>query len=427
MDDIDVEANLISKCIREEELTLVLDARITVDFFIQDKHREAWAWILDYYSDYAVPPTSRALKDQFPEYTLFSAPEPLEYYVDRIKEQRRRSILQQQLQLSLSYYQADDIDGSLTALSEALTKIGQEVTNLRYENLVDTWPERLTYYTGLSKNPNKMRGIPLGWPSIDASLSGIQPEQFIVLIGPPKAGKSTAMMVAAHHVWLQGKKVLFFSFEMSNEEQRARFDAIHAQINYSRLMNGTLNTASLRKLGSITFTDKGYEDFVLASDITSATTVPGVAAKIEEYRPDVVFIDGVYLMDPSDPENMIKGSSQALTDITRAIKRMAQRFQIPIVGSTQVLLSRFNAKKGLRAGDVGYTSSFAQDNDAMLGVSPLENEPGIVEMSIVQARNARPVKIRVNWDWTTSTFAEIDEKEGISDAEPQDEDTSKFE
>ena len=38
-----------------------------------------------------------------------------------------------------------------------------------------------------------------------------------------------------------------------------------------------------------------------------------------------------------DEQGEPKGSPQALTNITRSLKRLAQRFDIPIVGTTQVL------------------------------------------------------------------------------------------
>ena len=43
--------------------------------------------------------------------------------------------------------------------------------------------------------------------------------------------------------------------------------------------------------------------FIFSTDITSATTVSGIQAKIQQYQPDVVFVDGAYLMQSELPKS----------------------------------------------------------------------------------------------------------------------------
>lgn len=389
-----------------------LDARITEEFFQDEEHRKVWGWCLEYYASYAKPPTGRALKDVFPEYKLVKTEEPLLFYVDRVKENRKQAIVYSMLQEAMR--DPHDPEAVLATVSRGLMLVGQEISNLKYENLIDTFDERIQRYKELKNLPGGMRGYPIGWPSIDHALSGIQPEQLIVMVGPPKAGKSTAMMHAAISTHMWGQEPIFWSFEMSNDEQAARYDAMRAHINYQHLLTGKMTRVEEQKLQSALSKLKNMQRFILGSDITSATTVSGIAAKLDEYRPTVAFIDGVYLMD--DEQGEPKGSPQALTNITRSLKRLAQSRQIPIVISTQILESRYSRSRGIRSSGVGYSSSFAQDNDAMIGVERIEepNQPAEVKISIVHARNAPSLSVRVDWDWTTSTFNEIDDTEGVT-------------
>ena len=57
-------------------------------------------------------------------------------------------------------------------------------------------------------------------------------------------------------------------------------------------------------------------------------TVSGMQAKIMEYQPDVVFIDGAYLMQSELPK-VEQGSAQALTEIARGLKKLAQSQRHP--------------------------------------------------------------------------------------------------
>ena len=147
----------------------------------------------------------------------------------------------------------------------------------------------------------------------------------------------------------------------------------------------------------------------MTEDSTSLTTVSAIAGKIQQYRPGILFVDGVYLMD--DEHGEPKGSSQALTNITRSLKRLAQRFDIPIVGTTQVLSWKLGNKKSrqVTADSIGYSSSFVQDSDLVLGV---ESDPDIDNQSIIRvilARTAPKGEVRIKWDWENMDFTEVDE------------------
>jgi replicative DNA helicase len=110
-----------------------------------------------------------------------------------------------------------------------------------------------------------------------------------------------------------------------------------------------------------------------------------------------------------DEEGEPKGSPQALTNITRSLKRLAQRFDIPVVSTTQVLSWKLNNKKtrAVTADAIGYTSSFAQDADLILGV---ERNPDIDDQAIIRvvsARSAPTGEVHIKWDWATMEFEEV--------------------
>ena len=104
-----------------------------------------------------------------------------------------------------------------------------------------------------------------------------------------------------------------------------------------------------------------------------------------------------------------KGSAQALTNITRGLKRMSQNFDIPILCTTQVLLWKLNKRKGPDLNSVGYTSSFGQDSDVVISVDkPDEHDPTLQRLKVVAARNAPPLETFVRWDWDLGTFEELE-------------------
>jgi hypothetical protein len=117
-------------------------------------------------------------------------------------------------------------------------------------------------------------------------------------------------------------------------------------------------------------------------------------------------VDGIYMMQ--DELGEAQGSSQALTNLTRGFKRMAKNLQIPIVISTQVLEWKMNKKKGITSDSIGYSSSFAQDSDVILGVESTD-DANINKIKVVLARNCPPLETYCQWDWETGKFEELNE------------------
>jgi replicative DNA helicase len=190
---------------------------------------------------------------------------------------------------------------------------------------------------------------------------------------------------------------------MSNVEQQHRHDAMRAKIAHSRLVRGALKTDEEARYQKMLKRMDGMHNFYL-TDSVSATTVSALSAKVEKLQPDIVFVDGVYLM--IDEITGEANSPQALTNITRALKRMAQKYQKPVVITTQVLLWKMK-NKNVSADAIGYSSSFFQDSDVILGLSrPDEEDDTSRLLRIVASRNSGPAETELLWDWEEGKFEE---------------------
>ena len=97
--------------------------------------------------------------------------------------------------------------------------------------------------------------------------------------------------------------------------------------------------------------------------------VEEVQALIHSHQPDVVVIDGVYLLS----EN--KGDSanwEKLTDVSRNLKRMADGHGIPIVGIHQA--NRAAAGKRVEIENIAYSDALGQDADLVIGLTEEPDE-----------------------------------------------------
>jgi replicative DNA helicase len=114
---------------------------------------------------------------------------------------------------------------------------------------------------------------------------------------------------------------MFYSFEMSNSEQLSRYYAMRSRISHKRLMTGALTPEEEAMYYRIVNNIPNMRDKFWFIDSSGGQTVSGIASKIQSKNPDIVFIDGTYLM--IDEQTGESNTPQALTNITRSLKRLA--------------------------------------------------------------------------------------------------------
>jgi replicative DNA helicase len=409
------ELHLISKVIQDKDVTIPIRAGVKPDH-MSGEWSGIWQWILEFYRTHGAVPTERVFVQEHGAISLYdSTDESYSRLIEEIFDAYRKRCVMDALQPAISFLNADDISAAVASLSAGLQKAAVETARLRDIDIIQNWENRIVRYEEMRLQPNALRGIPTGFYGLDKITHGLRPQQFVVFAGEPKRGKSLFALILANSAHVHGKRPLFVSFEMSIEEQEARYDSLIAKVPYDRILSGDLDAKDMAKIKKALSLRKNMQPFVFSEDTSSLTTVSALASKVQEYSPDVLFVDGVYLMD--DEEGEAKGSPQALTNITRALKRMAQRFDIPVVATTQVLSWKLQNRKtrAVTADAIGYTSSFAQDADLILGV---ERNPDIDDQAIIRvvlARTAPTGEVHVKWDWTTMEFEEV-----MGDAEATD-------
>lgn len=402
-----VEHLLISKVIEDQSVEEAHRLGIKPMHFAGE-WQKVYSWLVEYEREHAHVPTERALQKQFGDLSVTDASgESVSGLVKELLDAYRLRELTHAVSDVIPHIDNGDAEQALSTLRSGIQKAAVDSVRLRDVNMIDTWEERYAKYEEMRNTPNALRGIPTGFAGLDKITHGLRPQQFVVLAGEPKRGKSLFALIIANACHTHGKVPLFVSFEMSIQEQAARYDALAARVSYSSILSGDLTAADMKKIKRSMTLRKNMHPFIFSEDTSSVTTVSALAAKVQEYKPDELIVDGMYLMD--DEEGEPKGSPQALTNISRGLKRLAQKFDIPLLGTTQVLSWKLNNKRtrAITGDSIGYTSAFLQDTDLLLGV---ERNPDVDDQSIirvVEARTAGRGEVHVNWNWSTMGFEEV--------------------
>ena len=210
----------------------------------------------------------------------------------------------------------------------------------------------------------KYLGIPTGWGDLDAKLTGLNRSDLVIVGARPAMGKTSFALNMATDIAKKGRKVLFFSLEMSKEQLAQRVLSMEARVQSQKMRNGRLSNSdweNISVVGSALFETPLY------FDDTSGITVNEMKAKIRRMKDvDVVFIDYLQLMQSG---TRVESRVQEVSQITRSLKLMAKDLEVPVVVLCQ--LSRNTEQRGKSSrkpqlSDLRESGSIEQDADIVL-------------------------------------------------------------
>ena len=267
------------------------------------------------------------------------------------------------------------------------------------------------------KEKEQYLGMPTGFSYLDKVLAGGFHRSDLILIGArPGMGKTSFALNVARNIAMKGRKVLFFSLEMSNEQLAQRIISTEARIVSSKLRTGEINDADWEKIGL------ALQNLVSAElylDDTANITVPEMKARVRRMKDvDCVIIDYLQLMTGTKhTDNRV----QEVTEITRSLKLMAKDLNIPVVTCSQ--LSRNTAKTAdhrPQLTDLRESGSIEQDADIVLmlhredyynsedGEEPEQQKANVAEVIVAKNRHGSTEKVEVAWNAEFTMFSTLE-------------------
>lgn len=430
-----VERGFISKLLEDKDMKLLKDQQIKPSFFTGD-NRRVFTFIQNQFKESGEVPTPRVLAQKFPSYELEShtvdgsdvvgTDESLLYWCNQlhIKSMHNRTV-------DVVEAVAEKLDEGQSEEAYALLKKGvweiedEVIISSSVDITKDTESRKQAYLE--RKEKKGMVGIPMGIPHLDYILKGLVKETLTTLIATSGIGKTWFLVLVGAYAQLNNYKVCVFITEMSTDLMRDRFEAMLfgmmcGDFDYNNFKSGTLPLE----------TEQQYFEF-LEEDlpnlepliIETATGISSVVSVIEREKPDLVLIDGVYLMED---EQGAKDDWLRVTHITRDLKKTAKNWHIPIMINTQADKNT-SKKTGPELGSIMYSQAVGQDSDNVLALFRDEVMINDKEMGIKVLKQREGVlgKVLIQWDFNRMNFDSIysesssgSDNEGYTDEEYED-------
>lgn len=241
-------------------------------------------------------------------------------------------------------------------------------------------------------------------PSLDRAIGGLERQTLTVLAGLPSTGKTALAWQVARSLAYNGKKVLFFSLEMSRSSVFARAACPAVGIDWKDARSENLTADQIQRLE-----DEAYK---IAANLEDRLIVLGGPKDTDaiwkitaQARPDIVIIDHLRLVKDKNP-NEVKRQGM----IAERIKEVALNFECSSILIAQLHRLPKNQRPDLS--DLRDSGEIEETADVVMMLYSDEIDPKItrrpVECWVRKNRNGQRDKlINLGYDTVQQWFEEM--------------------
>lgn len=424
MAELSVEKGFLSKLIETGDVKLVKEQQIKPSFFVGE-NRRVFSLMMKFYNDTGSLPTERVILRDFPSFRferrkvdgfeVIGTDEPLKFWCDQLHLKSIHNSSAELIEKVGEQLNRGETEEAFSLLKSGIWGIQNESVISSGVDITKNPEDRKKAYMERKKNRG-IQGITFGIDELDKLMKGLGKDTFTMMIATPGIGKTWFLVMFAAYAMLNNYRVVVFVTEMGNDIMQDRFDAMlygmmYGDFSYEKFRSGNLDPE----------TEKSYFEFLEEKSrlepltIEMATGLSSIASVVEQENPDLVCIDGVYLMED---EQKADADWLRVAHITRGLKRLAKEKHITIFGNSQADKST-SKKTGPELGNISYTQAIGQDCDNILAlfrdeVMRNDREMGI---KILKQREGILGRVYIQWDFTRMCFKGIYHETDSDDAQ----------
>lgn len=421
-----IEYQLLSKIIDTGDLRAVIDEGISADHFKVVEAQAVFSYLMAYYHDSktrGLVPEFDLVQDKFQsvEFPTPSERMTIKALCHELRLEWLRLKMEDAMNQAVETYDDNPL-GSLARLiqdTKALQVVSEESRDMilaehtdsmkrEYEMMQESkgvigipWPVGWGYHE--NGKPKILKKTGRQHHPLNEQSGGLRAGDFVLLYGRPKSMKTWALvdMIVESYYHLN-QRVLVFTKEMTPEQLRWRIVARMLGVDYTLLKSGQLPDDEREEFFELLDTMKKEEErlmtrgqnrsMMITTGWKSGSVTSGLQSlqsKIEEFEPNIVFADSVYLMKAMN--NKEGAFWQDIAEIAYGLKDMAMDKKIPVVATSQAN-RKGEDTKGTTLAEIAYGDTFGQACDYAIRVIKTEDDDGKTYLSLIFS-GAREIKV----------------------------------
>lgn len=423
---MDIDKGLVVAILKEGQkgLRTVLDAGVDPTL-CSGEGGKAFKYVLDFWKKHGTLPDQAIVSKEAQCALDDSVQGPALYWAEKVLDRKLSRTLEDAIV---------EMHSRMAKPREALEYVEEMMAKLRKERLAGSLIESLPaqgdkvieYY---EKIKNGDTGILAPWATVNDATLGFWPEDLCLFVARLGIGKTWTSIMIAGTAWEQqiknydanGKpdgttrpcRVLYATTEMAKERIGLRWYAIKLKLPYGRLRKGKLHEVQIPNLEKQLY--EGVEKFKNSDNFFIVGgnfdfSMESFDAAIEEAKPDIVVLDGAYLL-----------KVPGLTRTERAanafdeLKRINKRRKVPIVVTMQFNREvKTNQAKTVQAESIALTDVAGWNADLIYGLIQTDEMKNNKRMMLkpLKVREGESEEIECNWNFDTMDFSELPKVKG---------------
>jgi replicative DNA helicase len=376
-----IELQLLSKLVETGDFRTLQQQKVTEDFFTSGEAKEVFRFISRHHGNantYGAVPSKGLLRRRFPAFTFAQSPDDLPTLCCFLKDIYLTSQLHQLIE-ELDLRAGQNPHDALETLRQASLSLSAQHEQDNDMLLSDAHDTLLEEYRQVVECEG-LTGIPFPWKVLNDDTQGLHSQDFVVLYGRPKSMKTWVGLNIAMHAYVAARqRVLIYSLEMAPKHLMRRCAAILSGVSYGKVKKGQLDRTeydrffgALKAIKDNEANDDGTHSSLLITGKGGRNKggVSSLHAKIEEFRPHLVVVDGMYLMR-DDRQGTANNDWKSMRNISQDLKETATIFNVPLIGITQAKRESKKEKEGSKEADldeIAYADAIGQDCDLAIRV-----------------------------------------------------------
>lgn len=384
------EARLLSAVVNNKDIAPLFNSQ-NVDMLFT-VHGDLWDYIKTYYIQNRAIVPQQILVEQFPDFHPLPKEDTsgtVKHYLEQLRDEFTTNVLERiavGLAVDVGNKSNTDLIRKLNGMLSDLTKVSSGIKDL---DITD--PEKsMEHYSEMKRIMEEnggVMGIRSGFDSIDASYpTGFAPGQYIFIMSRTNQGKSWFALDLAINAWAQGKKVLYISLEMSPQSVRDRAYTLMSkgEFKMSDLSRAQINLDDMKVWTNANM--QGNGSFVVSSSDGMGDFTPAqLQGKIEQYGPDIVFVDYLQLMSDNRGST---GETERIRNASKELKSLSMTGSVPIIAVAAA--SSNDTKEYSKPPEIFETAGSRQaayDVDLVLAMFSHKQHDGSLRTEIVARKN----------------------------------------
>ena len=351
---------------------------------------------------YKNPPSFDSVKEKFPDFKFSLSSDSLEFITDKFIRSLKRRIVQESIYDLAHLIDDDQIDEIDSNFLEKAKEVSHRIpTSARIAKFSDM-PTRIEEYKKRKEEGTNV-GLPLGIPQFDDLTLGIQPHEYVSIVGWSGRGKSTLLQWIFFNAYLSGANPLLISLEMDAESLYRKWDTMAINFQHHTLKAGKLSKKDLRKWEEYAERASNAKNDIIVIDDIGDCTAERVFSECMKYSPDLVGVDYISLMRTPKSYGAMW---EKVTYLTQQLKQIPRILRVPLFGVAQTNI--LSANEGAKLENIAYARSIGQDSDLVLGLEQTEEmqEQNQMEIRMLKNRDGKKTTTKLHWDMERMIFKE---------------------